>query len=83
MLHVRTDATSGTTYQQYGGGKNGNLNSYLASGEEGWLQLIIQIPSAKSINNTATTITHIEASIHHNSSDGAENKVEFGNAPTA
>jgi len=35
MLHVRTDATSGTTYRQYGGGKNGKLDSYLANGEEG------------------------------------------------
>lgn len=89
MLHVRTDATSGTTYRQYGGGKNGKLDSYLANGEEGWLQLIIQIPSAASINSAATTITHIEASIRHNSYTGAgtvtvkENKVEFGNVPTA
>lgn len=88
MLHIRTDATSGTAYKQYGGGKGGVQGAYLASGEKGWLTLTIQIPSAKSINETATKITHIEASIRHNSSDGdgtvivSENKVEFGQTAT-
>lgn len=84
MLHFRF---ADNTYVQYGGGKNGNVNSYLASGESGWLIITVKIPDP-TIRSTPTTIARVEASIRHNSSDGSgtvtvkENKVELGNKPT-
>ena len=84
MLHFRY---ADGTYQQFGGGKNGNTGSYFAQGESGWLKLTIAIPNASTRSNP-TTINYVEASIRHNSSGGASTiqyqypKVEVGTVQT-
>lgn len=84
MLHFfYTD----NTYTQYGGGKNGVINSFLTVGEKGYLTITAQIPDP-SIRSNPTTIKNVHASIRHNSTDGnstvnfKEAKVELGNKPT-
>lgn len=84
MLHFfYTD----NTYTQYGGGKNGVINSFLTVGEKGYLTITAQIPDP-SVRTNPTTIKHIHASIRHNSTDGnstvnfKEAKVELGDKST-
>lgn len=84
MLHFfYTD----NTYTQYGGGKNGVINSFLTVGEKGYLTITAQIPDP-SIRSNPTTIKNVHVSIRHNSTDGnstvnfKEAKVELSNKPT-
>lgn len=85
MLHFRY---ADGTYQQFGGGKNGTIGSYLAQGESGWLQITVAIPNASTRSNP-TTISYVQASIRHNSSDGASTikyqfpQVELGKKRTS
>lgn len=66
MLHFRY---ADGTYTQYGGGKNGVSGSYLGQGESGWVWLTVTVPNPQTRTNP-TTISHVQYSIRHNSSDG-------------
>ena len=84
MLHCRY---ADSTYQQFGGGKDGVVSSYLAEGESGWIWLTVKIPDPTTRTNP-TSIIRVQASIRHNSNNGVstvrvkDNKVEFGNIAT-
>ena len=79
MLHFRYADGTYTQYPQSGG--------WLAEGEERWLQVTVAIPDPTKRTNP-TTLTYVEASIRHNSSDGSgtatvrEAKVELGKVAT-
>lgn len=84
MLHINY---ADGTYQQFGGGKNGLLNSWLAQGESGLCWLTITIPDP-TIRTNPTTISRLQYSIRHNSRDGVSTvkyklaKVEIGSQIT-
>lgn len=84
MIHFRY---ADGTYQQFGGGKNGAANSWLAQGESGWVWLTITVPDPTT-RSTPTTISHVQYSIRHNSNNGVSTvrykcaKVEKGSIAT-
>ena len=85
MIHFRY---ADGTYQQFGGGKNGSVGSYLAQGEEGLLKITVTIPDPTARSNP-TTIDRVQYSIRHNSSNGVstveykEAKIERGSKVTS
>ena len=69
MLHFRY---ADGTYKQF-------FSNSLSKGQTGWCQITTAIPDPTK-NSNPTTITHVQASIRHNSDKAPLSKVSFKNA---